>query len=274
MGTNGKKTGENTKALAKVKNEVDVSRPQKKLSWGGVMPKVGDNEKDKMQLQNFCNAVAKIYGVPSTGVNAMGGQPYLNKVGRLYLLGDLRKGKEGLKKVEKEFIQMSTGADVPAIMKVRLIFKDGLEVEAIGEASKQSVKLDAVKSTLNMMAETRALNRAIWEAIAFSAMERIAKNIAKMNMSEDEKEKVQNAGASSYEEMVRPEDKQAPTKKKPTASSAEELLGIVFDAINRAKTIGDIIDIDEKAQESGKLSKAQKDQIHAYANERVNKLQA
>ncbi len=181
------------------------SAPARRMAWGGVMPQVGSSEKNTVALQKFCNTVAKVYGIPSLGVNAQGGNPYINKDGRLYLLNELRKGKSAIKNIKTDFIQLSTALNVPAIVKKTLIFRDGTEVEAIGEASADNVKLDAVKKTLNMMAETRAMNRAIWQAIAGDVWNRVAENIAALTLTPLEKSRVMKAGQTSAEEMDQPE---------------------------------------------------------------------
>ena len=259
------------------KTELEVSNKKvsvpRKLTWGGVMPKVGANEKNEIELQKFCNLVSQVYGVPSTGVNAMGGQPYLNKNGRLFLLGDIKKGKIGLKKTKKEFIQMSTGADVPAIVKVTLIFKDGLEVEAIGEASKQSVKLEAVKATLNMMAETRAMNRAIWEAVSYETMVRIAERLEAMKIPENQKAKIINAGATTYEEMQRPDERVEATVNTPTKTPVDKIIKMTVTAIREAKDVETLIKIDERAKVSKAISQEDKEMIHSLISAKVTELE-
>lgn len=243
-------------------------REEKKLAWGGVMPAIGAKEEDAVAIAKFCNQVAQIYGVPSLGVNAMGGKPYLNKDGRLFLLDDLRKNK--VKKIQKEFVLMSKNLEEPAIVKCTIIFKDGHEVEAIGEASKQSVKLDAVKQTLNMMAETRALNRAIWLEIGGDVWRRVSKNLAAAKMSAEEKAKVAEAGNVSYEEMQQPQRRQ---QAKPEPSTPAQIHRMCLDSIKRTSDWGVVIEIDKKAQESAKLSDEQKKEIHDAALKRVDVLQ-
>jgi len=252
---------------------VDKVKVPRKLTWGGVMPRVGKNEQNELELQKFCNLVSQVYGVPSTGINAMGGQPYINKQGRLYLLGDIKKGKIGLKKTKKEFIQMSTGKDVPAIVKVTLFFKDGLEVEAIGEASYQSVKLEAVKHTLNLMAETRAMNRAIWEAVAYDTMVRVAERIEKMNVPEGQRAKIINAGATSYEEMQRPDEVINATPIKPTKTDAGTILSMTKTAIAETYDIDKLIKIDERAKASKQISENDKQVIHSLIEKKITSLE-
>ena len=181
-----------------------VAAPARKQAWGGVIPK--DNSgREGAQTADFCNKVAEIYGVPSLGVNAMGGNPYLNKDGRLFLLYDLCKGSDAVESISTEFLQMSLTPDQASIARVTIKLANGLTVNATGEASIKSVKLAAVQNTLNMMAETRATNRAIWKIVAQRVWDRVAENIA--TLSEEDKKRVVNAGAVSAEEMDRPAPK-------------------------------------------------------------------
>ncbi len=159
--------------------------------------------------------VARVYGVPAMGITSILGQPYLNKDGRLFLLKELRKDKHSVKSMRVEFLKLSTSIIEPSIAKKTIVFNDGTEVEAMGEASKDSVGADSVKKTLNMVAETRALNRAIWQAIGGDVMERVDKNIHSLGLSDEEKEKIMEVSRSSAEEMDRPaEEKKDNDKKK------------------------------------------------------------
>lgn len=148
--------------------------------------------------------VARVYGVPAMGITSILGQPYLNKDGRLFLLKELRKDKHAVKAMRVEFLRLSTSIIEPSIAKKTIVFNDGTEVEAMGEASKDSVGSDSVKKTLNMVAETRALNRAIWQAIGGDVMERVDRNIHSLGLSDEEKEKLMEVSRSSAEEMDRP----------------------------------------------------------------------
>ena len=188
------------KKKAPKKNKVAVlPNPDRKLAWGGSMPK--PQSQGDAEIQVFVNQIAPIYGVPSMGVNVMGNQPYLNKDGRLYLLHELRKDKASIQDIKTEYLNLSMSATEPSICKVTLVFKDGHTVEGIGEASATSVKLSAVKATLNMMAETRATNRAIWKEIAGDVWNRVAENLKASDLSEEEKAKVHEAGRMSAEEV-------------------------------------------------------------------------
>lgn len=243
---------------------------EKGLQWGGVMPKVGNNETDNAKLTVFVNQVAKVYGVPSLGVNAMGGNPYLNKDGRIYLLNDLRQGKQRVKAIRKEFLQMSRSADEASIVKVTLVFFDGHEVEAIGEASKASVKLEAVKNTLNMMAETRGLNRAIWQEIGGDVWKRVERNITRQKLSDEEKARVIQAGTVSFEEVNQPNRNAA----KPVASPASDLVAMALQSIAKLKDPAKIEKLRLDAQGSDKINVVQKKQVFEAAKARLEELGA
>jgi hypothetical protein len=158
----------------------------------------------KKAVDPFFAVIAKVYGVPASGISAIGEQPYLNKDGRLFLLKKLRTGKSAVKAIRFEFLKMSTSLIEPAVVKKIIVFKDGLEVEAMGEASQDSVGSQSVKQTLNMVAETRALNRAIWQAIGGEIMGQVQNNLDSMEIEQKDRDRIMEAGRVSYEEMERP----------------------------------------------------------------------
>lgn len=159
---------------------------------------------EKEKVDPFFAVIAKVYGVPETGISAIGKQPYLNKDGRLYLLQELRKDEHAVKAIRVEFIKYSSTPIEPSIVKKTIEFMDGVSVEAIGEASENSVGKQSIKLTLNMVAETRALNRAIWVAIAADIMKRVQDNLDNQEISDEDKARIMEAGRVSYEEMERP----------------------------------------------------------------------
>lgn len=255
--------------VKKIKEEksVVVRNVGRRLAWGGVIPNVKVKEEDAIVLREFCNKVAQIYGVPSVGVNAMGGNPYLNKDGRLFLLAKYRTGKIGVKFMRTEFLQFSKSPTETAIAKTIITFKDGVEIEGIGEASQSNCKLDAVKQTLNMMAETRATNRAIWKAIAYDVWNGIAENLAKMTLTEDEKNKIINAGKVSSEEMQQPEAKVIPL----TGTPDEEIINQLIGKVNETDDIPTLMDYAQKLAK-GKSSKKVKETVAKYIQDKVGKL--
>lgn len=220
-------------------------KKEKNLAWGGAIPRVGAKEENSEILRVFCNQVAKIYGVPSIGVNAQGGQPYLNKDGRLYLLNELRKGKSKVTSMKTEYIQFSTNIEMPSIAKRIIAFADGTVVEAIGEASNQSVKLSAVQQTLNMMAETRATNRAIWQAIAGDVWNRVATNLAKSKMPQHTQDMVAKAGSVSFEEVGQ-------------SVEVNQMFDEAVSKIEACKSVAVLVEYETKIKSSKKYSAEQK----------------
>lgn len=154
---------------------------------------------EKQPQDPFFKKVAEIYEVPVTGITAIDKQPYLNKDGRLFLLHKMRK----VKAIRVEYIKYSTTLIEPSICK-KIIELKGQSFEAVGEASQDSVGKSSIRHTLNMMAETRALNRAIWLTIGADVMEQVKNNLETMEITDEDKARIIEAGRSSYEEMERP----------------------------------------------------------------------
>ena len=148
------------------------------------------------------------------------------------------------------------------------MFRDGHEVEAIGEASKQSVKLEAVKQTLNMMAETRGLNRAIWQEIGGDVWNRVAENLKKSDLDEQEKARIVNAGTVSYEEMQQPA-----RPAKPQATSGDQLVRMAVDSIKKCTDTAIIEKIRLDAQGSDKINVVQKKQVADAAMARMAEIE-
>jgi len=260
-----KKVVKKTKAVAVVKKTTAVANPKRRMAWGGVIPK-SENDNDKGMVTEFCNQVSKVYGVPSLGVNAMGGNPYINKDGRLFLLAKYRTGKQAVQSMRSEIIQASNAPTETAIVKTIITLKDGVEYEAIGEANQNNCKLSAVQKTLNMMAETRSINRAIWKVIAFDVWNGIAENLAKSDMTDAEKEIVINAGKVSSEEMAQPE-----TQPVNTGTPDEEIVTQLKEKINDTKDVAVLMDYAEKLAGS-KSSKKVKDEVGKYIQNKVKEL--
>lgn len=210
----------------------------------------GKKEEEKKAVDPFFGVIAKVYGVPASGISAIGEQPYLNKDGRLYLLKKLRTGKNAVKAIRFEFIKMSTSLIEPAVVKKTIVFKDGLEVEAMGEASQDSVGSQSVKQTLNMVAETRALNRAIWQAIGGEIMEQVQSNLDTMELEEKDRKRIMEAGRVSYEEMERPTapNETADQEKKLYQATVERIDALSTDEEGLKRALEKIKDMPLEAQ--------------------------
>jgi hypothetical protein len=245
---------------------VAVAPSNRRLAWGNTLTKPQTFNDD--QVNKFIASVSIIYGVPTMGFTMQGDKPYLNKDGRLFLLHDFRKGKQGIKAIRTEFLQMSKSKEEASICKCTIVFHDGHEIEGIGEASFASVSLAKVQTTLNMMAETRALNRAIWKEIAGDTWDRVAKNIAKIKgMSEEEKAAVMDAGKVSAEEMNQPDHNAEP----PIASSPADLEANLRRTVENCTNPDTLIEIDEKLQKSPLYSAKFKKEMKTLISGKVDK---
>lgn len=193
---------------------------------------------------HFFDIVATMYGVPVTGIDAIGDQPYLNKDGRIYLLNELRTGKNAVRAIRTDFIKTSTTLIEPAIVKKTIVFRNDIEIEAIGEASNENIETESVRKTLNMVAETRALNRAIWTAIGGDVMKRVEKNLNVMEISDEDRARIIEAGRASYEEMQRPKK---PTGENRSVSKMYEATAKRIDQIsnNEEKLRRALVNIDQ-----------------------------
>ncbi len=196
--------------VPKVQALATVPTKERRMAWGGVMPPTPKDEKNVAEINAFCNAVSLIYGIPSLGINAMGGRPYVNKDGLMFLLKEFERDVgQPVKSMKTTFLQMSTAPNIAAICEKTIVFKNGIEMSATGEASVASVKLAAVQTTLNMMAETRATNRVIRLIVTEWLWKRVSENLGNTKLDDEQRSRILDAGRSSYEEMDRPE---APAK--------------------------------------------------------------
>lgn len=227
---------------------------KRREAWGAVTP-MPETQEEKA-TNEFCNQVAMLYGVPSMGVTILSNRPYLNKEGRLYLLHELRKGNKAVIGIETEFIQIPEDTEQSAIVKKIIRFKDDTFVEGVGEANKYSVKLDAVKRTPIMMAETRALNRAIGVAIAHDVWERVAKRAEMYDLTEDQKQQALEAGQVSAEEVNNQGEDL------PQESPEEAWMKALRKKVQEIDDPAELEKIDKKVQESKIFSDDFKKEMH------------
>ncbi len=238
-----------TKALTKRQMKKGIEM------WGNIFT----TDKDLAAVtREYCHKVAEVYEVPPSGVISMGNQPYLNKDARLFLLNGFINEKKipAIKESKIHPLQVSLTPEQSAIYKAIIVLEDGRYFDAIGEASRASVKLEAVKNTLNMMAETRALNRVIWKIVAGHTMERVVKNLKNSSFDEDTKEKIVEAGRTSAEEVA-----QGETKKK----QGEDAFKLAKNTLSKNVNSMEEEDKDAVAKkiESSKIyTKPQKDELY------------
>lgn len=245
-----------------------------KTQWGGIAPgddvSLSDAQKNDLIMQ-----VAQVYRVPPTGIVIMGSKPYLNKEARLYLLQAMKKGKKRLIKTRTKFLHMAADPKETAVAQVFLTFADGLEVDAIGEAGPHNIsqKMVKVANSPNMVAETRAMNRAIYKAIGGEIWARVEKNLKVLKGVSAEKIRViSNAGKVSAEEMDQPQQSAPKPQKTDVPSSKEDMERLLQNKVRSCKDVNVLIQISEKLKDSKKYSAQFKKEIQSEINIKVDKL--
>jgi len=171
----------------------------KMFSGSADLVRGGNTEDGKLLL-----LVAKVFDLPATCVNIMGGLPYINKDGLLYKLNEYENAN--IVSLQSKIIQLAGKAGERAIIESTLILKDknGKEriFNAIGEADNASVKLEAVRATPNMMAETRSVNRVIGKAIKARMLKDMYVALGRAKgVGDDERMVIQSAIQTTAEEM-------------------------------------------------------------------------
>lgn len=159
--------------------------------------------------------VAEAFELPVVCVGVQGGMPYINKDGLLYKLEEYY-GDE-IQSLVSKGIQYSLKKGERAVFESTLVLKDGKTFNAVGEADDENVKLAAVKTTPNLMAETRSQNRVIRRAIQAQMLKQMFGNLNKdKNKQQDDiVDIIQNAVSTSAEEMERPDIKKPAAKVEP-----------------------------------------------------------
>jgi len=189
---------------------VHTSQPAKKeMIWSNASEIMASGREDiksavANQMMNLATAVFKL---PPQGITILANQPYINKVGWKIKMREYHADKYRIKTEWKHFADPNEQyAIVEAIIEVRDAKGNWEEVSrAVGEATKTNIKLAAVKETLNMMAETRAKNRAMSDFIGARAIEDAVKMLSDMRkknqVSEEQSHVITEAAKVTAEEM-------------------------------------------------------------------------
>lgn len=209
-----------SKKAAKKKKTTNVvvhssNSPEKReLAWSNASDIMANNREDlKAQVaQNMMQLATVVFELPPQGVTILANQPYINKMG--WRIKGRQYHQDNYRLVTKwhHFADPNEKyAICEAIVEVK---EKELWVEkarAIGEASPANTKLQAVKETPNMMAETRAKNRAMFEFIGARTIADAVKKLtlmkSKQEVSDDQVLSITQAANVSAEEMNAPETK-------------------------------------------------------------------
>lgn len=199
---------------------VHTSKPQKEMVWSNASEIMTSSREDiktavAQQMMNLATAVFKL---PPQGVTILANQPYINKTGWKM---KMREYYEDKYRIRTEWKHLATPNEKYAICEAVIEVKEkgGWDEvsRAIGEANEASIKLQAVKQTLNMMAETRAKNRAMSEFIGARALEDAVKTLTNMRskneVSDDQANVITEAARVTAEEMNAPETRTVNSEK-------------------------------------------------------------
>ncbi len=195
-----KKKKATTKAVA-VKKEAN-------MDWVSAQS-IASTGRDDLKAQGaykMAMLASKVFEVPLQGITILGGQPYINKTG--WEIKRFQKTPNAY--FEKTWHHLAIPTEKYAILDVRLFNEKGKEIgSATGEATPENIKLAAVKLTLNMMAETRAKNRATSEAlkgmVLTEAVRKMNEMVKKQQMTLQEAEIITEAARTSAEEINQPQ---------------------------------------------------------------------
>lgn len=205
-----KKAKKVTSKKTKTQMVVHTSKPEKKeMIWSGASQIMASGREDiktavAQQMMNLATAVFKL---PPQGITILANQPYINKVGWKIKMREYHTDKYRIKTEWKHFADPNEQyAIVEAIIELRDAKGNWEEVSrAVGEATKTNIKLAAVKETLNMMAETRAKNRAMSDFIGARAIEDAVKMLGDMRkknqVSDEQAHVITEAAKVTAEEM-------------------------------------------------------------------------
>lgn len=231
-------------------------------------------QNDKENERNLILRVAEVFNIPAVCVNVMGGLPYINKDGLLYKLMEYEGDK--IVSLNTKMLQVATGHGEKAVAEATLMFNDGRNFTAIGEADESSVKLQAVKMTPNMMAETRAQNRVIRKAVQGRMIKEMYIRLGdkKRPVTNDERIAVENSVISSAEEMtgVKEDKKNDPvTNEQKAVIKKSEAIAKAFQTIQNETDIKKLEDYLVAVKGWAFLSENEKIMLSSAIENKINK---
>ena len=201
---------------------VHTSKPQKEMVWSNASQIMTSSREDiktavAQQMMNLATAVFKL---PPQGITILANQPYLNKIG--WQMKKREYYKENVR-TKVNWHHLATPNEKYAICEAVIETKNEktgeweYQASATGEASPTSIKLAAVKETLNMMAETRAKNRATSDFIGARTLEDAVKTLnamrEKKEVTEEQAHVITEAARVTAEEMGGNETKTVDSQK-------------------------------------------------------------
>lgn len=275
-----KKTATKKKAAPKKTTALSTEQQQKAV-WAGHSGLQTLNEQ-QLKNQALVSKCAQIFNVPPNGVDILGGKPYVNKTGLTFKLeqyfgktSKTRKGQGRVKGIRIEFIEYAKTIKDIAIAKAIIEFDDDTFVEGIGEASPANVnaRMEKVAKSLNMLAETRATNRAIAKVVIPRLWQEVMDafiNNAELKNDAELRGKMEGAITVSAEEMDG--DGLKPDQRAKGATPEAELRNIIIESVNKAQSKEMLEKIKAGVETSARLSDQSKKMLIGMIDGKISQL--
>ncbi len=218
--------------------------------WAGAQSLLGPKPTniEDLKKRNLVMTASKVLEISPFGVNILGSLPYINELGRK------QKAKQYSKdtaRYEYQWIQFSKDDKDKSICQCRIFEGQKQKCDWVtGECSPASMKMSTLSGDQNMMAQTRARNRAIQEVYGLRIHEDMLANIysliKKGEVNESTANKLIGSASVSSEEMTK-EPKPSEQKQifAPSVPTPGHGAGAIFatdkdklDLINRAVSLG------------------------------------
>lgn len=183
--------------------------------------------------------VSKALSISPLGVNILGLNPYINK------LGLDEKARQYAPKVEYKYnwVQIAKDDTEKAICQCKLVVGEkDLCDWVLGECSPASVKMGTLKGYQNHMAQTRARNRAIYETFGSRMHEELLVSVMGMveqkESSPKDAQRLIGAVSSSAEEMQGQATESTPEKHGVPSDNTKLLHDLFLYAVSKGATKG------------------------------------
>lgn len=207
----------------KAKTKKVVVGKEKEI-WAGAKFLMGGTQSEREKKErNLVLLASKVLNVSPFGINILGNQPYLNKIGLW------QKAKQYAKNTRFQYSwpKFSENDSDKAVCACKVL-NGSIELTdwVYGECSPSSTKMSTLKGYQNHIAQTRARNRAIFEAFGIQIHEEMMANIAEyISKQKGEDKNVSSLGSltSSSAEEVNEEKKNGEAKKESVNVNTEKL---------------------------------------------------
>lgn len=183
---------------------ITKKKTKKELVFAGAKALLGKPSSDKeVNEQRLIMITAKVLKVTPFGVNILGGQPYINNLGRKDKMSQYAPTARFI----YNWVQRALDDDQKAICEAAIsIGDDSFTPWIVGECSTVSMGMSTLKGYQNHMAQTRAENRAFQYLYGLRLHQEMLSEMARIaieqNMSQEEQAKIARSTTASAEEVI------------------------------------------------------------------------